>query len=143
MPHATAKPLVLPDTGLGFQAALARGTRGLGRDPLFRHHERAPYQLQQAFFGVNQPTRSAVLPRLLPEAQLPAANALNMTVMMAGAIAGPMVGGLLIPIVGYSWLYLIDTITLFATLSAVWRLPALPVENLKLDALADHAEDRR
>ncbi|MCA0306844.1 MAG: MFS transporter [Actinobacteria bacterium] len=87
------------------------------------------FALQQAFFGVNQPTRSAVLPRLLPVEQLPAANSLNMTVMMAGAIAGPMVGGALIPVVGYSWLYLIDTLTLFATLSAVWRLPGLPVEN--------------
>lgn len=87
------------------------------------------FALQQAFFGVNQPTRSAVLPRLLPVEQLPAANSLNMTVMMAGAIAGPMVGGALIPVFGYSWLYLIDTLTLFATLSAVWRLPGLPVEN--------------
>jgi len=87
------------------------------------------FALQQAFFGINQPTRSAVLPRILPAEQLPAANALSMTVMMAGSIAGPMLGGVLIPIVGYSWLYLIDTITLFATLSAVWRLPSLAVEN--------------
>lgn len=87
------------------------------------------FALQQAFFGVNQPTRSAVLPRLLPAEQLPAANSLNMTVMMAGAIAGPMVGGVLIPVLGYSWLYLIDTLTLFATLAAVWLLPRLPVEH--------------
>ena len=87
------------------------------------------FALQQAFFAVNQPTRSAVLPRLLPAAQLPAANALNMTVMMAGAIVGPMIGGVLIPVLGYSWLYLIDTLSLFATLAAVWRLPGLPVQN--------------
>ena len=86
------------------------------------------FSLQQAFFAINQPTRTAVLPRLLPEAQLPAANALNMTVMTAGAIAGPLVGGALIPLVGFSWLYLIDTITLLATLSAVLWLPRLPVE---------------
>jgi MFS family permease len=87
------------------------------------------FALQQACFGVNQPTRSAVLPRLLPADQLPAASALNMTVTQAGAIAGPMVGGILIPVIGFSWLYLIDTITLLATLYAVWLLPALPVEN--------------
>jgi MFS family permease len=86
------------------------------------------FAVQQAFFGVNQPTRSAILPKLLPDEQLPAANSLNMTVMMAGAIAGPLVGGALIPVVGFSWLYLIDTCTLFATLSAVVRLPRLPVE---------------
>jgi MFS family permease len=88
----------------------------------------ALFATQQAFFAVNQPTRSAVLPKLLPAAELPAANSLNMTVMMAGAIAGPLVGGALIPLIGYSWLYLVDTITLFATLGAVVRLPRLPVE---------------
>lgn len=87
------------------------------------------FALQQACFGVNQPTRSAVLPRLLPPGQLPAASALNMTVMMAGAIVGPMIGGALIPLLGYSWLYLFDTLSLFATLAAVRLLPPLPVGN--------------
>lgn len=87
------------------------------------------FALQQAFFAVNQPTRTAVLPKLLPVAQLPAANALNMTVFSAGAIAGPLVGGALIPVLGYAWLYLVDTITLFATLYAVYRLPRMPVDN--------------
>src|SRR4051794_12218599 len=86
------------------------------------------FAVQQAFFAINQPTRSAVLPRLLPTAQLPAANALNMTVSQAGAIAGPMAGGALIPVLGFSVLYLVDTVTLFATLWAVVRLPPMPVE---------------
>ena len=86
------------------------------------------FAVQQAFFAVNQPTRSALLPKLLPYELLPAANALNMTVMQAGGIAGPLVGGALIPLVGFSWLYLIDTVTLFATLGAVVGLPPLPVE---------------
>jgi MFS family permease len=86
------------------------------------------FAVQQAFFAVNQPTRSAVLPRLLPSELLPAANALNTTVMQAGAIAGPLVGGALIPVLGYSALYLIDTCTLFATLWAVVGLPRMPVE---------------
>ena len=86
------------------------------------------FSVQQAFFAVNQPTRSAVLPKLLPLELLPAANSLSMTVFMAGAIAGPLVAGVLIPVLGFSWLYLIDTLTLFATLSAVVRLPRLPVE---------------
>ncbi|MFC7359014.1 MFS transporter [Nocardioides astragali] len=85
------------------------------------------FAVQQAFFAVNQPTRSALLPRLLDDDLLPAANSLNMTVMQAGGIAGPLVGGALIPLIGFSWLYLLDTITLFATLSAVVRLPPLPV----------------
>jgi MFS family permease len=85
------------------------------------------FAVQQAFFAVNQPTRSALLPRILEPELLPAANSLNMTVMQAGGIAGPLVGGALIPVIGFSWLYLLDTITLFATLGAVVRLPPLPV----------------
>jgi MFS family permease len=88
------------------------------------------FAVQQAFFAINQPTRSAVLPRLLPREQLPAANALNMTVTQAGAIAGPLVGGALIPVLGFSVLYLVDTITLFATLWAVIRLPRMPIEGM-------------
>lgn len=88
------------------------------------------FSVQQAFFAVNQPTRSAVLPRLLPLSLLPAANSLNMTVMQAGAIGGPLVAGALIPVFGFPWLYLIDTLTLIPTLGAVLRLPPLPIEGV-------------
>jgi MFS family permease len=87
------------------------------------------FSLQQAFFAVNAPTRQAILPKLLPPEELPAANSLTMTVFQAGAIGGPLLAGILIPVLGYEWLYLLDTITLFATLSAVVRLPKLPVDN--------------
>ncbi len=90
------------------------------------------FAVQQAFFAVNQPTRSAVLPKILPPELLPAANSLNMTVFQAGAIGGPLLAGVLIPVVGLEWLYLVDTFTLFATLFAVVRLPRLAVT----DALA-------
>ncbi|MFZ2177498.1 MAG: MFS transporter [Rhodococcus sp. (in: high G+C Gram-positive bacteria)] len=82
--------------------------------------------LQQAFFAVNQPTRSAVIPRLIPAEQLAAANSLNMTVMQFGAIAGPLLAGVLIPVIGLATLYLVDAIALLATLWAVVRLPAIP-----------------
>jgi MFS family permease len=88
------------------------------------------FAVQQMFFAINQPTRSAVLPRIVPAEQLPAANSLNMTVVQLGAIAGPLVGGALIPVLGFSWLYLTDTLFLFATLWAVVRLPPLPPEGV-------------
>ncbi|MBB5913072.1 MFS family permease [Nocardia transvalensis] len=84
------------------------------------------FAVQQAFFAVNQPTRAAIIPRLLPAELLPAANSLNMTVMQFGAIAGPVMAGALIPLTGLSMLYLLDAVALLATLWAVWRLPAVP-----------------
>lgn len=86
------------------------------------------FALQSGLLAVNQPTRSAVIPRLLPADQLPAANALNMTVAQVGAIAGPLLAGILIPVVGLSTLYLFDAIFLLATLWATWRLPVMPPE---------------
>ena len=84
------------------------------------------FAVQQGLLAINQPTRSAVLPRILPSAQLPAANALNMTVFQFGAIVGPVLAGALIPVIGLSTLYLADAIALLATLWATWRLPKLP-----------------
>ncbi|MBP1160470.1 MFS family permease [Rhodococcus sp. PvR044] len=84
------------------------------------------FSLQQAFFAVNSPTRNAIIPRLLPSRALPAANSLNMTVFQFGAIAGPLLAGVLVPLTGLAVLYLVDAIALMATLWAVLRLPALP-----------------
>ncbi|HEY0637201.1 MAG TPA: MFS transporter [Pseudonocardiaceae bacterium] len=84
------------------------------------------FALQQAFLAVNQPTRGALLPRLLPNDQLPAANALNMLVFTFGAILGPLLAGALLPIIGLGTLYLLDAIALTATLWATWMLPRMP-----------------
>ncbi|MGW0605703.1 MFS transporter [Streptomyces sp. NPDC002640] len=82
--------------------------------------------LQQAFFGLNSPARTASIARLVPADELPAANALGSTVMQTGLVAGPLLAGALIPVVGLPELYLIDALALCATVWAVWRLPALP-----------------
>ncbi len=82
--------------------------------------------LQQAFFAVNQPTRSAIIPRIVPIEMVPSANALGMTVFSIGVIVGPLLVGVLIPIVGIPWLYFIDAATLVGILYAVVRLPPIP-----------------
>jgi len=82
--------------------------------------------LQQAFFGLNSPARNASIARLVPADELPAANALGSTVMQTGLVAGPLLAGALIPVIGLSELYLIDALALCVTVWAVVRLPALP-----------------
>lgn len=116
--------MVLSTLGLIGTAALFWAQAALGLDNVWL--VLSLFALQQAFFAINQPTRTAILPRLLPRHELAAANSLNMTVMQFGAIAGPLVGGALIPVLGFSWLYLADTLFLLATLWAAVRLPALP-----------------
>ena len=86
----------------------------------------ALFSVQQAFFAVNQPTRTAIIPRLLPPDQLASAASLNMTVMQFGAIVGPVLAGALIPVLGLQFLYLVDSVSLLATLWAVIRLAPQP-----------------
>lgn len=84
------------------------------------------FAVQSALLAVNQPARNAVIPRLVPADELPAANTLNFTVFTFGAVVGPLLAGVLIPVVGLPSLYLIDAILLLATLWATWRLPPVP-----------------
>jgi MFS family permease len=85
--------------------------------------------VQQAFFAVNQPTRSAAIPRMLPLDQLPAANSLNVTVMQFGAIVGPLLAGVMLRWVDLSTLYLIDAITCLVPIWATIRLAPMPPLN--------------
>ncbi|GBE64779.1 MFS transporter [Mycobacterium sp. MFM001] len=83
--------------------------------------------VQQAFYAINSPTRAAAIPRMLPGHQLPAANALNMTVTGFGAIVGPLLAGVMLNWVNLSTLYLIDALTCLAPIWATFRLAPLPV----------------
>lgn len=82
--------------------------------------------LQQALFGINQPTRTASVARLVPAEQLPSATALTSTVAQFGQIVGPLLAGALVPVLGLPVLYLCDSVALVIALWAVWRLPSLP-----------------
>ncbi|MFL5994809.1 MAG: MFS transporter [Streptomyces sp.] len=81
---------------------------------------------QQALFGANSTVSRAVTPRLVRPQLLAAANALQSTVLLSAGIAGPLLAGALLPVVGSRTLYLADAVAVCATVWAVWRLPALP-----------------
>ena len=85
--------------------------------------------VQQAFYAINSPTRSAAIPRMLPGDQLAAANSLNFTVFQFGAIVGPLLAGVMLRWVDLSTLYLIDAITCVAPLWVTFRLAPMPPTN--------------
>ncbi|PAZ10956.1 MFS transporter [Streptomyces sp. SA15] len=82
--------------------------------------------VQQAFWGLNAPARNASIARLVPKEQLAAASALGSTVLQTGQVVGPLLAGVLIPVIGLPELYLIDALALCVTVWAVHRLPSLP-----------------
>ncbi|MEV0144650.1 MULTISPECIES: MFS transporter [unclassified Nonomuraea] len=77
-------------------------------------------------FAISSPTRGAIIPRVLPPDLVPAANALNSLVHSLGAIAGPMISGLVLAWSGYPAVYALDAVLFGAGLYAALRLPPLP-----------------
>src|SRR2546421_968075 len=82
---------------------------------------------QSAAFAVTMPTRSALIPRIVPLAEVPSANTLNFTASTAAGVAGPLAAGVLIHW-GVAWAYGVDALTFTVALWAALRLPALPPE---------------
>lgn len=79
-------------------------------------------------FGVSSPARSSIYPRILPRAQLPAANALGVMSMSAAMMVGPLMAGLLVDWGGFEAAYTVDAFVTMAALWGLWRLQALPPE---------------
>ncbi|GAB3892558.1 MFS transporter [Microbispora bryophytorum] len=77
-------------------------------------------------YGTVLTTTGATVPRLVPAGLLPAANSLSSLVRYGGSVLGPMLAGVLVPVVGLGTLYLFDAVALLAVVWAVAMLPPLP-----------------
>ncbi|WP_328809098.1 MFS transporter [Nonomuraea montanisoli] len=88
----------------------------------------AAVALNATGFAISSPTRGAIIPRILTPELVPAANALNSLVYSLGAIAGPMIGGLVLAWSGYAAVYALDAVLFGAGLYAALRLPPLQPE---------------
>jgi MFS family permease len=82
--------------------------------------------VQSGFYAVNNPARSAMVPRLLDKHLLPAAAALNMASFNLGFTFGPMLGALAIKWHGFGAAYAIDVVTFAAAYYALVRMPKMP-----------------
>jgi hypothetical protein len=83
--------------------------------------------LQQAFAGLDRPTRSAATPTLVGTEHLPAANALNQLLLQLGVVVGPAVGGVLIANVSLASAYWVDVGTFgFAVVTLLAMAPIPP-----------------
>lgn len=82
--------------------------------------------VQAGLFAVDNPTRNAILPRLVPREQLPAANALAQATFNLGLTVGPLVAGVVIKLAGLPAAYAVDALSFLAALYVLSRLPALP-----------------
>jgi MFS family permease len=84
--------------------------------------------VQSAGFAINNPARSAIIPRLIEPSLLPAANVLQTIEMNIALTVGPLLGAVLVAASGFGAAYTIDVVLFTSTLWALWRLPDLPPE---------------
>jgi MFS family permease len=92
--------------------------------------------IQSAFFAVGNPARQAIIPRLVGQDLLPAANALGMLTWSVGFMIGPLLGGILGATSGTVTLpYLVDVIGFGVVVWAMWQLPKLPPTTVPGDAV--------
>jgi hypothetical protein len=82
--------------------------------------------VQAGLYALNNPARTATIPRLISPELLPAANALQQVTFSVGFALGPIIGGLLIAGPGMPWAFAADTLTFAAALYSVFRLPSIP-----------------
>jgi MFS family permease len=82
--------------------------------------------VQSVGFAMSSPVRGAILPRLLPREQVPAANTLNFTMSSVATVAGPLIAGLVLARSTYATAYAIDAALFTVGLYAALRLPPLP-----------------
>jgi MFS family permease len=81
--------------------------------------------LQSAAAAINNPARSAIIPRLIGNDLLPAANMLQQTAWNVAMTVGPLLGAFLAAW-NFGAAYTLDVIFFTAALWALWRLPDIP-----------------
>jgi hypothetical protein len=99
--------------------------------------------LQSAGFAINNPARSAIIPRLVEPAMLPAANVLQTIAWNVALTTGPLLGAFLVARWGFGEAYTIDALLFTAALWALWRLPSLPPVPADPDAAVDAVGGRQ
>jgi MFS family permease len=100
---------------------------------------------QSAGFAINNPARTAILPRLVEPRLLPAANVLQTVAWNIALTVGPLLAAFLVAGPGFGAAYAVDAVLFTAALQALWRLPDLPpivaagskAPQLALGAVAD------
>ncbi len=76
--------------------------------------------------GLGRPSLWALLPRLVPKQDLPAATALHSLYVNLGAVAGPAMGGFVVAAVGLRGTYALDVVTFAVSLATLARMKATP-----------------
>lgn len=86
--------------------------------------------VQSGFWAVASSTRGAIIPRLVAQELVPAANTLNYTVATASQVIGPLLAGVLVTRShGFAYAYALDAVLFTSALYSALRLPPIPPDH--------------
>jgi MFS family permease len=80
--------------------------------------------LNATLLAVDNPTRQALIPTLIPREDLLNALALNSATYNGAALIGPALAGFLLGVMGPGWLFFGNAISYFAVIYAITHMPA-------------------
>ena len=93
--------------------------------------------LNATLLAVDNPTRQALIPTLVPRADLMNALALNSATYNGAALIGPALAGFLLGILGAGWLFAGNAVSFLAVIYAVTQMPAAEVHAAQQTTLAE------
>src|SRR5205085_2014543 len=111
--------LLRTETGLAAVSLLLAGNAVLPHPQVWALY--AGEALATAIFSLGTPSLRSLLPRLVAEDQIAAANALEGVYGNLGAVAGPALFGVLVAAIGFPLTYLLDVATFGMSLWSVRR----------------------
>ncbi|HWL35000.1 MAG TPA: MFS transporter [Frankiaceae bacterium] len=120
------KLLLVTSSGLALVSVLLFVQAALGLDQVWLLF--VLVFLQAGLFAVDSPARRAVIPRLIPQRQIPAATALSQVSWTFAMVVGPVLAGGIVGAFGLSAAYGLDAVTFAAALWAIVSLRAVPPE---------------
>ena len=82
--------------------------------------------LSTAIDGLQRPALDAIIPRLVPPTQIPAASVLNSLRMNIASLAGPALAGVLLATVDIAWVFAIDLGTFAVSLVCLALVRSVP-----------------
>jgi len=118
------KLLMWAQVGFAFASCLLLAGAINGDPPLWQIYLAA--SIFAMVSTIDGPTRSAMTPRLVGNALVPSALALNQVVWNGVGLLGPALGGIVIARLGFSWAYGIDLVTYGAMFIAAFRIAPMP-----------------
>jgi MFS family permease len=87
--------------------------------------------------ALDNPARRSFVVEMVPEERVQNAVSLNTALMTGSRIFGPAIAGLLVSTVGYTWCFLLDSVSYLAVLTSLYRMrteelrPAPPASRAK------------